>query len=715
MRLVTISTPSISLPPIHDVKSKIKKAFQEGISYIANSVSKLSGISKLSNLALKIIKLVAIVFGEEQFPVLILLKQPLKAIKNSTSVFKLADKAHDVVSLNAQTPAIRVAHKVTSFGTSILKTVKIGGSLGLIDLGACAAKIGKVPVLGIISKLPLGIVINVFQFAVNVLGAIEDALDFFSFEKKESSNQFRLNKWNQRNQALDEMLKFVKKEAELRQLKQTAVQQAYAKQNPKGDDLLGVQAVTEIAIPKAVKIKNQELQAQKLQNFPLSQKQERLAAPIIDMPLSESAAVTPAKKIDFDKELKRAEPVNQKDYQALLEPKAAPVIVGQMMAQGGSQALYNRFDLDQMGLFEKEKQNFSVTDKTQSRGNETAPKFDAQAKQQAPQTKNEIDAIAEDVFNIMPKKKGTVLLDDLEKLPNLHEIDFQNPKTIFNAGEPMFEEIKYGLKTPQAIVNITNEDVPQKDLKIDPRTLLEEVIEPRNEPQQNLPEPKNVEQTIEEPVKDIAQPILEEQPLIEPFKDAVGQPPEKIKQKDVPVPLVVEKVKIEETKEIKDLQKVVDMQRHDFEAKRNSLKEHYYAKVAEVKKRLEAIKPENEVDHNAIQKLNAKVIQWEKIIYALERGDEELLGEVALQFKFKIGEKKKTFEILKEAKVQKVFSFIYRVAKVVLAASSIFLFFTGIGIPAVLAGFIVLSILTYSFGVFKFFWSETHKIPDIIK
>jgi len=131
-----------------------KKIIQKGILYLSNAFSKIASVSKLSNVTLKIIKLSHVVFGDEAFPALNLMSMPLKSIKDITGTLKLPEKTRGLFNLTKGSSGLHVAHKVVSYILSILKVVKYFGFLGLLKLGEIAASVGKIPIIGLITKVP---------------------------------------------------------------------------------------------------------------------------------------------------------------------------------------------------------------------------------------------------------------------------------------------------------------------------------------------------------------------------------------------------------------------------------------------------------------------------------------------------------------------------------------------------------------------------------
>lgn len=182
---------------------KLKRTLQDGTSYLRNTVSKNFNICKFSTIAIKIIKFVQIVFGEERAPILNALKLPLKAVNNISGTFKVAEKTHALLLINKKTSGLHIAHKISSLANSLLKTAKFFGTINLIDLGKYTLAIGKLPVFGIVNKLPLGIVVNALQFFVNILGAAEDVMNYRSLGEEILSHNSKIKKWTyRRNDAI---------------------------------------------------------------------------------------------------------------------------------------------------------------------------------------------------------------------------------------------------------------------------------------------------------------------------------------------------------------------------------------------------------------------------------------------------------------------------------------------------------------------------------
>lgn len=641
-----LRTPSL---PTESFQENFKKAFHSGIFYISKSFSEIGGISKLSNIATKIIKFVQIIFGEDQFPILDLIKKPIKTIKNVTSIFKVADKTHDLLLLNQQTPKLRIVHKVTSLFTSILKTVKFFGALKLIDLGKHAATLGKIPVFGIVSQLPLGIVINIFQFVVHVLGSIEDAADFFSLSKHTKGTDSSLNKWNKRSDNIDNILSYVRNEAKLRDLRTRA-------------NLAPEAEIENIEVfPKAVAVTKQENSQSVLREM------IPLETPNIGVLQSKT-------------------------------PKGNDIIINTV------RDIEIKYDQQ---TFEKNKveKALNIADKTP----ESMDKLGGLTKHPTGLTNNEIDSLVEAVkypikeqekVQNLVNAKDPILTDEFNHLTpaNLNVVpDDLN----FNSALPEKTK-KIEENPPMAPVPVILDDKdPLKNsftLKEDPKGELLSSIDQKDSSEKPA-------QTQQESIKDEIKPlgIQQQQVLKIEEKDEID-PAVKLPKE----PLIQNIVKdIELELEIEKLQENVNRQLNSIVNERDRLCEYYRKKIQEAQGKIHRLELS---ETQQMHQWDAKIIKWEHLVDIIAGNDELLINELKKKCDLKKVEKKETRELLKQAKIQRAFSFVYRVAKVVLAASAILLFVTGIGSTAVLAGFIALNVTIYSFGLFKFFWKESHKL-----
>jgi len=139
------------------------------------------------------------------------------------------------------------------------------------------------------------------------------------------------------------------------------------------------------------------------------------------------------------------------------------------------------------------------------------------------------------------------------------------------------------------------------------------------------------------------------------------------------------------------------------------LQGHYLAKIQAASNQLKKLEM-SKATQAMIEPLKIKVEKWELVLKALEENQMDLIVQTKNLFHEKAQEKKNELKLVKQAKIQKTFSLVYRAAKIMVAVAAVFLFFTGIGSVPVLASYFLLNILTYSFGIFKFFWQEKHSL-----
>lgn len=645
MKSITYNDRVSTLNNSSSIGNSLKTFCHNAICYVGNYVSKLSGISKISNIATKIIKFVQIIFGEEYFPVLNLIKKPVKAVKHTTSTLKLATKTHDLLALNSKAHGLHIAHKVTSFATTLLKTVKFFGSLGLLNLGKYAAQIGKIPIFGIISKLPLGIVINMFQFTVNVLGAIEDALEFFTLNKKINNDETNLTQWQRRNREIEEILQYVKDETKLSYLKaqvfeENGVEQDFPDKRIQKDESR--------ELPSFIETSDQ-------------QEQEPMFIRLQKADFAKSVPEFPQPLIDFDANI-NIHAVPHLEFhqanQAFLD-----------FENGGKQRV----------LFQEPKFNNKL-DQQEDNTKKVPPRIDKGNKVHQPinqktgLTESDIDRLAFSTLDkgVHQQVDFEPLFSGLGKKPllgnNLHPIGKSHPS------RDAVKEIQFvdKLKNPSFI---------------DPLAIN------KNAAELNPPILKPQKQDLN------CNSII---PIIHAKEEELLNPQPQPYRRDVPLV-------IKETNESRLLQKKINDQRRSIIIKREALKNHYQAKINAAKITIEEIQNNAEENKGHLENLNAKVIKWENIARVVIDNDEKALNALHQKLQIKIEEKTGNIVALKQAKIQQVLSFLYRTAKVVLAVSSIFLFFTGFGATPVLAGFLILHVVTYSFGIFKFFWHETHR------
>lgn len=652
--------PNISAGQQESTQSRPKTAFQKGVTHLSNAFSKISSFSKISNLATKIIKFVQIVFGEDQFPLLDVIKTPIKAVKNVISSLKLADKTHDILSLNAQTSKLRITHKVTSFATSILKTIKFFGALSLLDLGKGAAAIGKIPIFGIVSQLPLGIVINIFQFTLHVLGAIEDALNFVSLGKKMKTNKDSQNKWNRRSKEIEDILSYVKKAGKLQELSNSL-------QDPKSkyktvDKLMIKETHSQKSVSTIMRpeIPLEAPNANVFQHKTRVISNEALVIPRDPGPFRQEAAdmSSEAAVVPRDPRLKKGDNII---IGAVHIDNVQPPEIKDLLAKKQELDEYEKVEAD---VRKEEKLT------------EHRPYSVPHVTYQDDLTGSDLDKMVE---RLHPRKDDQPTLDQ-ETMANLFGED------------PLKKKMK------PIITGLKGSDFP---VKIEQPPLV--IVVPKE------PAPPETPKLPVQPTSPIPLPIL---PIVSlPSDPKIGPPAivkEPLKPQDQPEPPLIAPI-IEASKELKILKEKLLQQKRFLDAKRAPLCEHYRKKIALTQNRIVFLQTKH-ANKVQLDPLRAKIFKWEHRVETIVGNDEKLLGETKRQYDLKVNDKKVNIEILKQARIQRAFSFSYRVAKVIVAASTIFLFFSGIGTLVTSVGLITLTALTYSFGIFKFFWQETHKL-----
>ncbi len=663
---------------------KFKAACQNGVSYIGNSVHKVSTLSKLCNIVTKIIKFVQVIFGEDHFPVLIAIKIPIKAVKNITSTLKLADKTNHLLALNSQTSKLRIAHKVTSFVASILKTIKYFGSLGLIDLGKYATFIGKIPFLSFIKVLPLGIVVNMFQFVGSSLGAIENAVEFFSVERRIKISGKSLNKWNQRKQDMDEVLKYVREEAQLRKLKEKAIEKTIVKPNPAIElnpiqppepEAANLDAEPIAHLPKEEEKLNENrvIEAVEPEIQPLPLQQENFKGNNIFVgALREIQYAPSAQKAidDFEKGIR----------EKLFNPNALIGKEGKKVQNFNALENPERLGIDKSMEVKDPKQGMADSDLHKIYAqflkpiDPFLPGFEEKIYPESPQ-----------VDNVLENDYKKLDLVEENKLPNI-TVNLKEPNPLVNliAQGPPENPVPQVIQDP--LVNPVPQDLEVKtEVGIDPQD--DSILRPNA---QNLPVKEEVVKNLQHDstIQTDAAVELGETLIIPPETKIIASEEPRVEGKEM---TLLEKANL-----------------RNFLTAKRSLRDHYRKRLLNANDII--LRPEN-ANKLQLDNLHAKIFKWQHILEILNGNDEKLLEEVNQQFDRKVDEKINQIDTLTQAKAQQVISFIYSVAKVILAVSSIFLFISGIGTVGVLAGFFVLTVLTYSFGMFKFFWKESHKLP----
>lgn len=646
---IAVSAPIAIKKHSKETFSKLKKTFQHTVSYISHSVNKLSNMSKLSNLTLKIIKFATLILGEENVSFLLPVKTPLKTVKNVTGTLKLADKSYGLINVNSKTSSLQVAHKVTSFVSSVLKTIKYCGSLGLIQLGKFASAIGKIPVFGIITKMPLGIVIDVLQFVVNVLGVIEDGQSIFALGNNIKKTENKHLEWEKQTKEIEELIRLTKESANIRDKLIQSRKHSLINQPSQTDPFLS-QTFTIEKIPL--------LPASKMESA------AELTAEI-QLPAIELAA-NPVHPAFVENELEQI--AKKRPH---IQPKLSTVTVGHVVDLQYDQSpekLYDRFDHEKMGHFDHEKKQQKSSKEIENFKNHL-------------NSRDHVHELANDIVKELTKTStGEVNVKNLSSVNdrmNLFEIEPNIPdKVILNAGEVLPKEFKETaemekMSAPAQLIAVS-ESLETESAASQKPSSIDLIDSTRTQAQLSSTVPS----------------VFAANSMLSVSKE---QP--------------VNSVEAEVPEEIKQLQSKVDQQTVLFNEQIGKLKAFCCENIAKANSYFAESRT---MPGERKDKWQSKVMKWEKILNALEEGELSLLDEINQQFALELQRKKNSIEMFKQVKIQRILSLIYRAAKVVLAAASIFLFFSGIGTTLILAGYITFAILTYAFGIFKFFWKEMH-------
>lgn len=592
-------------------KKNFKHFFQDAFSFVAQTFTKIGTVSKISNIAAKVIKLVQVIWGEDFFPTLDLIKLPIKSIKNVTGIMKLADKGSEFVCpedsahpakqrpfwLNPGTSNIKVAHKVVTAVASILKAVKFLGSLSLLNLAKAAEAIGKIPVLGVLSQIPFSIMINVVQCIGRLMGAIVDIKSLIDLEGKLKKNGVSTDKWTQRIQNLQTILNDIKKsQSEKIELKPNGL--IHINFDSNGEIKEQKQKSSE---PKLESIEHTESKSAINTASPFGDNRLLVAA-TNNYCLDDESNVT-----KYIQQLYKDRFFNTSKFNERHLKLSAPGDVGES---------------------EKPSLDNKLTLMSNHKGNKKMPP-----------SQQEIAEIAREIY-------GDVLWSATE---------CQNT----NIKQKYMEltlRYSFGPKTQ------SNKD----NLKIPLETLSKE------------------------------SPLSQANSTISIFN----------KEELVPANATLE------LKPIVQLPSKINYSKESLE-QRQKLVNHFVDKIETTSKKILAL--EQKASSEApIDSYRFKLIKWENIVNALKGDDEALLNDIKSQFVSKNESKCKTQEILKQTKIQRTLALVYKIIQVTLAVATISLFLLGIGGVVAVSVMATLYILTYSFGIFKFFWQESHLLPKSV-
>lgn len=608
-------------------KKTVKSVFQGAISSIGKAVSKIATVGKLSGIISKVIKFVQVVFGEDQFPVLDLIKTPIKAVKNLTGTFKVAQKTQDLLKLNKKSSGLRIAHKVISFVTSIFKTIKFLTSVGLIKLAEASAAIGKIPVLGFLCKIPLGIAINVLQLVTNVLGTAGDIKAFLAQKKQISKEEQKKAKWQLRSQNIDDILSYVRNETRLRELRE------YELEKKRAAERLESSIKSPEILPKVDYVE---------------QPTHQQAAGDLN-PYSMTPVIVQA--------------LNQVEYD---NPEAANEVIEKYKLSGK--------DRPNIGLGKKNNV-FDLEDRNDNLEAEVIEKYKPSGK---------------DHPNILGKKDYAFGLKDFD-------LEVEDEDDLY---EKSIQEFEKRERRRKGIIDDEDSNADILDLENINKDIddLENLILDFDFSKHVVPVPPLEDSylsNIELEDSQYAYPPNEPQDL--QTKNPISDKNKQFNALEV------------DLHEIPTLENKVFEQLETITSLRDSLTRHYDDKIKAVLSKIDDLES-MENSEGDLRHLRAKVIKWDTIVEAVNGNDSQIVEALKKEYLLKEEEKSSSIQVLKQAKIQKIFSFVYRIAKIILAAASIFLFFTGVGAVAALAVFIVWNILTYSFGIFKFFWQEKHPL-----
>lgn len=676
-----------------------KKIIQKGILYLSNAFSKIASVSKLSNVTLKIIKLAQVVFGDEAFPTLNLMSMPLKAIKDITSTLKLPEKTRGLFILTKGSSGLHVAHKVVSYILSMLKAVKYFGFLGLIKLGEVAASVGKIPVIGLITKVPLGVAIHVLQFTTSVLGAVEDILDFLALNQKKDNTLKSLVKWEQRTQQLEEIIKAIKAQTQADRPSQV---------DPKEAD--GTKQAGDT--PKSLEKPGSIVPNEKLNQSTSPQ------PPMVVQTITE----TSENSTPFATQEKASQTINP----------PSPVVV---------QAIPDIKFNDLTSVFSSLNQSKKLSDELSLNYLQGSSKLDQSSlgiltpsKTLAPE-QNSITYQNPTSSSRSLDLTGSLIEDIIDRLGQSRSSNRDsNPVTAMTHVDDMIQSVT-DLPSGLSDQNLPDQKVPDQKVPdlIDSllgRSTLEDLTDhqdpspalevTRNIEERNTPNKHQSSATTTYPMDTSIQSI-QLNTLTESVSNEVtvfAETPKSI----IPDPTTQETYKgnvdqgrdlkiTTEDDGIKTRSLLIRVSQNHRASK--GLQERYRSKIQAASDQLKKLEMSKDAQ-TMIEPLKIKVEKWELVLKALQENQMDLIVQTKNLYYEKAQEKKNELKLVKQAKIQKTFSLVYRAAKIMIAVAAVFLFFTGIGSIPVLVSYFLLNILTYSFGIFKFFWQEKHSLrPEL--
>lgn len=661
-------------------KTNPKKIIQKGIYYLSEAFSKIASVGKLSNVTLKIIKLAQVVFGDEAFPTLNLMSMPLKSIKDITGTLKFPEKTRGLFHLNKDSSGLHVAHKIVSYVLSILKVVKYFGFLGLLKLGEFAACVGKIPVIGLIAKVPLGVAIHILQFTTSVLGAVEDIIDFLALNQKKDKTLKSLSKWDQRTQQLEEIIKAIKAQAQTDLNSQIDAQDGDGIKQP-GDK-------PETLEKPGLIVSNEKVNQHANPQHPL------VVHAIIET--SENSTL----------------PVPSEKANQTLNPPS-PVVV---------QAIPDIKFNDLTGVFSNLNQSKKLSDEHNLNYLQDSSKLDQNSSGILTQSKSLISAENSVTYQTPMSSSrsldltGNFIEDILDRLDSLdkdsnylaamtHVDEMQElvsalPSVLSNQNVPDLVDSLLGRSTLE-------DSTHQQDSSLELEVINH--IEERNSSNktQSLSTTSPIHNSIESSLNTLSESAANDAIVVaETHKSIIPDPTTQETYKgnvDIGRDLKIA------TEDGGGKARRLLIHANQNHSASKELQEHYHAKIQAASNQLKKLEMSKDAQ-TRIEPLKIKVEKWEVVLKALEENQMDLIVQVNNQFYEKAQEKKNELNLIKQAKIQKTFSLVYRAAKIMIAVAAVFLFFTGIGSIPVLAGYFLLNILTYSFGIFKFFWQEKHPL-----
>lgn len=662
-------------------------------SEVGTVVSQVFSFAKIVTVASKILKFIGLVGG----PDLSIIKTPLKTIKQVVGVGKFIYKTDEFLNpnekqkafwTNPETSKLNIIQKIVSYVASLFKTVDF--ALSITEMADVAKEaIARIPVFGVVSKLPLGIAIKIIQLVSNVLGLIIDILDLFAINKKKSKNAESQVKWDKRCLEIADILERARQTASLERLQLRAheiIEQGTLIQQKEPTTPLANQIAEKMSEHKVSEVPRHAREEPLDDEIAPNQQVARVES--LNPRNNEQEEVEPPKdSVVAGSDILEDSAAFQESFVAYQDinnlPKAPPlhiytVRVPPIQFDPGAQFKGGVLGEGKKGKTPSEL-DFPVKDSLQGWNQETEDYIDLITKPKVASTKNTVKL---KYTEKRQKDDLSVLVDQFLKTDAL-KVLLKEPKTKKNdvailAAEDLFQEdpIEHATKE-EGVENFTQQNpIPEEPVLIAPEPL-----------ENKQPEEIQLDQDLNTALKESEDPKYAAPKIIDPeehLNDQLGQV--------IAEEIVEQEERLNALKVLtnKSIQRITD---------------HYNLKIINAKKQLELLK-NDPTDSKKIKTLNFKIIKWKNLVDGIESNDVQWISEIQDKWTEKAQSKPLEQTVLNNTRTKKILSVVYRILKIILGVASIALLFSGVGSIAGLATLLALGALTYGYGIAKYIWKQ---------